>query len=161
MTDKALEITKEWGDDNRILLINKYNELGLKASGQWAQTLNDETTESGGVITTTMEGEDYTGAIAYGRSPNQDQSEEGIKAWVGWAGSTFIKDWVENKGISASPYAVAYKIARRGWDVPNAHNAGGLLDDVVNKSRVQILMDRLGEFYVSNISEAIIKSLKA
>lgn len=161
MTDKALDIVKGWGEENRILLIKKYDELGLRASGQWAESLNDEASADGTTITAIMTGEDYTGAIAYGRLPNTDQGDETIRRWVGWAGSTFLKDWVANKGLSINPYAVAYKVAREGWSVPNPHNKGGLVDDVVNEKRIQILKDRLGEFYVTDIQETLIESLKA
>lgn len=158
--NEALEIVEGWNAENRILLINKYDALGLRASGQWAQSLEDKAELDNTGILATMTGEDYTGAIAYGRSPNQDQSEAAIKSWVGWAGSTFLADWVKDKGLSISPYAVAYKIARQGWEVPNAHNRGGLLDEVVNEKRIQILKDRLGEFFTTTIMDTMIKNLK-
>lgn len=158
--DEAYDIIQEWGEENRILLINKYNELGLRASGQWAESLTEGTEQKGGAIIATMVGEDYTGALTDGRSPNRDQSDAAIRAWVGWAGSTFLDDWVKDKGLSINPYAVAYKIAREGWEVPNPHNAGGLLD-VVNAARIQIAKDRLGEFFTATIGETMINNLKS
>lgn len=160
MIQEALDIIREWGEENRILLINKYTELGLKASGRWAESLEDSVETSSKGATAKMEGEDYTKYIAYGRGPNADQSPEALKSWVGYAGATFLKDWVQDKGLDISPYAVAYKIAREGWSVPNPHNAGGLLDDVVNNKRIDILMNRLGKLYQSKVSETLIKSLE-
>jgi hypothetical protein len=62
---------------------------------------------------------------------------------VGWAGSTFLKKWVEDKGIAANPFAVAQKIAREGIRVPNRYNAGDVVAKVINAQRIQQLAEQV------------------
>lgn len=145
------EILYKWLEGIRRDLIANYDRLGLRASGQWERSLKSFVTEDGSKISAGMFGQDYTYWIENGRRKNQDQTDEGLKAWVGWAGSTFIDKWVHDKGISANPYAVAWKIAKKGWTVPNQFNAGGLVSDVVTKEKVQelnrnLLLSIINEF---------------
>lgn len=89
-----------------VLYVPHFMALGMNASGQWREAV-----EARGK---TIWGMDYTEYLAEGRGANQDQSPESIKAWVGWAGSTVIAQWVKDKGLNLNPYAVAQNIARRG-----------------------------------------------
>lgn len=89
-----------------IFLIPKFRELGMPASGEWEDNVEARRNE--------IWGTQYTKYLVEGRPPNTDQSPEGLRKFVGWAGSTFIKEWVRDKGIPDNPYAVAYKIAREG-----------------------------------------------
>ena len=141
MTD--LQIIQQWLNDIQKDLIQNYDKLGLRASGNWVNSLDQfiETTNEGFKIG--IEGERYTGALENGRKPNSNQSPEALKAWVGWAGSTILAQWVEDKGIDINPFAVAWKIARDGWIVPNSNNAGGLVSDVVTTERVSELNRKL------------------
>lgn len=100
------EIEKVIDDVIRLFLIPKFRELGMPASGEWEENVEARGNE--------IWGRDYTEYLVEGRPPNQDQSEEAIRRWVGWAGSTILKDWVSSKGLNINPYAVAYKIAREG-----------------------------------------------
>ena len=92
-------------------LIPKFKELNMNASGKWSASLETERRAPNvGVI----RGIDYSYYLSKGRGANQDQSPEALRAWAVWAGNTFIKDWVRNKGISANPIAVAMNIAKKG-----------------------------------------------
>ena len=71
------------------------------------------------------------------------KSDEAIKKWVRWAGSSFIKDWVQNKGVSISPYIIANKIARNGIAEPTPPN--GLVTEVVNDEAIRELGKRLAK----------------
>src|SRR5690606_39016092 len=88
------------------LYIPHFEKLGMNASGQWKNNVE--------AMGTAIWGMDYTEYLAKGRSANSDQSPEAIKAWVGWAGSTLIKQWLNDKGLNLNPYAVAQNIARKG-----------------------------------------------
>ena len=154
------EILNTWLEDTKRALIANYDRLGLRASGQWAETLAPFKEISRDKIKTGIEGQDYTFWIENGRKPNADQIPEAIRAWVGWAGSTFIDKWVKDKGINANPYAVAYKIARAGWSVPNTHNSGGLVSDVVTNERIQELNRNLILYVIQEFKSTIIKTLK-
>jgi hypothetical protein len=92
-------------------LVPRYKELGMKASGEWEQTLGADRT---GMNSAVIKGRFYTEFLTKGRGQNRDQSPEGLRRWAVWAGSTFIKDWVQAKGLAANPIAVAYNIAKNG-----------------------------------------------
>jgi hypothetical protein len=157
MLDK---IIKAWLKDTEKALIRNYRRLGLRASGRWEKELETKQTNQGAKYTAAIEGMNYTQWIENGRGPNSDQSEEGLRSWVGWAGSTFLAKWVQEKGINANPFAVAWKIAREGWTVPNKHNKGGLVSDVVTKDRIQKLLDNFQDSYVYDLRSTIIKTLR-
>jgi hypothetical protein len=156
----AQSIVNSWLADRQKELIQNYDALGLRASGNWANQLEVKPATTGPDIKAGILGADYTEQLENGRRPNQNSSEEAIKAWVGWAGNTIIKQWVEDKGLDISPFAVAYKIAREGWKVPNKFNAGGLVSDVITDQKLNELNRELSIFYVAEIKSAIIKKFK-
>ena len=120
-------------------LVKNYDKLGLRASGKWANELESFSNESGKGYHFGILGARYTGAIEGGRKPNRNQKD--IRAFVGWAGSTFLKQWVKDKGLTISPFAVAWKIAREGVRVPNQYNKGGVLSDVLNAKTIEPFME--------------------
>jgi len=157
----TVRIIDDWLNGVEKDLVDNYDRLGLRASGQWASSLEPFNNQLPEGFSIGILGEDYTEWIENGRLPNRDQSDESLKAWVGWAGSTFIDDWLHDKGLedTLNPYAVSWKIALRGWQVPNIHNAGGLVSDVVTRERINDLNKSLGGFYINEIKTEIIKGL--
>lgn len=139
-------------------LIPKFKELNMNASGKWIASLE---TERRGVNEGVIRGMDYSYWLAKGRGANQDQSPEGLRRWAVWAGNTFIKDWVRNKGISADPIAVAMSIAKKGtsWK----RKGGSDLLEVLESPEVEkyvaerfkrIITPRVAEELRRNISDA-------
>lgn len=122
-------------------LVNSYQSKGLRASGKWEKELETFYRATGNGYAFGILGAKYTGALESGRLPNKNQSPESLKAWVGWAGSTFLRDWVKDKGLDISPFAVAWKIATEGVKVPNSHNKGGLVSDVINDETIQTFVE--------------------
>ncbi len=122
-------------------LVKSYNDKGLRASGRWEKELETFYRNNGSSYEFGILGAKYTGALENGRLPNKNKSTESLRAWVGWAGSTFLKDWVKDKGLDISPFAVAWKIAREGIKVPNTFNKGGLVSDVINDESIQQFID--------------------
>lgn len=132
-------------------LIPRYIELGMKASGEWQQTLGvDRTSVNSAVI----KGRFYTEFLTKGRGANRDQSPEGIRRWAVWAGSTFIKDWVQAKGISANPIAVAYSIARKGtsW---KRKGGSDLLEVLTEPETIRYVQERLAVIARPRIAEQL------
>jgi hypothetical protein len=154
------EIINKWLGEVEDELVINYDRLGLRASGRWAKSLEPFQRREGGTIKLGILGENYTDYIENGRGPNKDQTEEGLKAWVGWAGSTFLDQWVKDKQVNLNPFAVAWKKAREGWEVPNKHNAGGLVSDVVTRKKMGELNRSLVFSLVQDFKSAIIKELK-
>lgn len=161
MATEFKKIADNWLKDIERDLVKNYDKLGLRASGKWAKSLTHFVDEKEKGFSIGIKGQDYTYYLENGRRQNKDQSKESLKKWVGWAGSTFLAKWVKDKGITANPYAVAWKIALEGWEVPNPNNAGGLVSDVVTKKRIQELNRSIGLHLVGNFQSEIIKELKA
>lgn len=152
------EILIKWLDKTKDDLIKNYDRLGLRASGNWAKQLETYIEKKGFSFIIGILGEQYTGAIEYGRRPNLKQDNESIRRFVGWAGSTFIEQWVKDKGLDLNPYAVAYKIANHGWKVPNPYNKGGLLSDVLDKN-VEDLKKQLYNAQIEDIKTQVQNTL--
>lgn len=145
------DILKQWMEERRVVLLTNYEPR--KASGKFGESLNIQSEPNRAV----MLGDSHVWYMVNGRQPNKDQSPEAIRNFVGFAGSTFLADWVQQKGLSISPYAVAYHIARNGITVPNAHNDGRLLDDTFTDESVQDLQRRLTNNFVTQITSDIKK----
>jgi hypothetical protein len=147
-----------WLNESKSDLIKNYDRLGLRASGQWAKDLETKTEVNKHTYKIKILGSNYTGVLETGRKPNENQGS--LKAWVGWAGSTFLKDWVKRKGINASPYAIAWKIGREGIKVPNQYNLGGLVSDVMTRDRIDKLINDIGLVVLGDIKSDVIKQFK-
>ena len=139
-------------------LIPKFKELNMNASGKWIASLE---TERRGINTGVIRGIDYTYWLVNGRNANKDQSPEALRKWAVWAGNTFIKDWVQAKGLTANPIAVAMSIAKKGttWK----RKGGSDLLEVLETPEVQryvaerirgIITPRVAEEMRRNITEA-------
>ena len=140
------EILRTWLEEQKTGIIANYNAKGRRASGGFeSKTYVQMDTNKGAIMAPA-----YSGVMLFGRRANFDKSDEAIKKWVRWAGSTFLKDWVQNKGLSISPFAVAYKIARKGIDEPTPPN--GLVTEVVNAEAIKELGNRLAKDFTVRFS---------
>jgi hypothetical protein len=140
-----------WANNRIDDFRTNYERMGLKASGNWGRELEFKKEETPDKLNIKFYAPAYTEQLVKGRRPNKNQTKDGLKAWVGWAGSTFLKDWVKQKNINANPFAVAWKIAREGWKIPNDHNSGKLLADVLSFNKVKELAQIIG----ANIEEGL------
>lgn len=146
------QIVKDWVKGKERALIKNYDEKGLRSSGNWANDLESVFSVSKTQINVKFLGSYYSEWLEEpGRAPNKNQDPVALRAFVGWAGSTWLKDWVERKGIGANPYAIAWKIAREGVPVPNENNPGGLISDILNLEAVQELAKLVGDYYINEI----------
>ena len=148
------QILNDWSERTKQELIDKYRSLGLKASGEFEKGLTTDTTESRTQIWTAP----HTWYMVNGRNQNIKQDKESINKWVGWAGSTFLKKWVEDKGLDISPFAVAWKIARQGIQVPNRYNEGTLISSVINDNSISGLLSQMGIYIIKDIKTDIQKT---
>lgn len=147
------DILTAWTLDREKVLIQNYESKNIKASGNFANKIIHEITNTSTTISAPM----YIGGTILGRKPNANNTPEQIKKWVGWAGSTIIKQWCIDKGIeTGAAYAIAYKIAREGWKIPNAHgNDGRLLKDTFTPESIDQLKKDIGGFYTLQIKSDI------
>ena len=133
------EILRTWLEEQKTGIIANYNAKGRKASGGFeTKTYVQMDTNKGAIMSPR-----YAGVMLFGRRANLNQDPKAIRRFVGWAGSTFLKEWVQNKGLTINPFAVAYKIARKGIAEPTPPN--GLVTDVVNENAIKELGKRLAK----------------
>jgi hypothetical protein len=145
------ETIEQWTQETHKDLIANYKRLGLKASGKWESDLESKIEEKPGRYIISFLGSKHSQFMVNGRLRNASQTPESIRAFVGWAGSTFLAQWVKDKGLNISPFAVAYKIARQGIKVPNRFNSGTLLSDIINDQRISDLLGDIMGVMVNEI----------
>ncbi len=146
----------DWNESRKLQLITNYNQMGLRASGSWALSLNPSVIDRGTGIIVQMQANGYSQQMIKGRRKNLNQDPETIRKWVGWAGNTFIKEWVKDKGLTLNPFAVAYSIAINGIDVPNKHNTGELMDGVLSDENINELLQIAGNGILKSFRDDLI-----
>lgn len=134
-------------------LIQAYDRKGMRASGNFADSLEVVTTDTNAILY----GADYSQQLETGRSAGKFPP---INA---------IEKWIDDKNISARlngeitksqlAFLIARKIAMQGW---NREGYGGveLISEVVTDERIQKIIDEVGEYYAVTISTDIIKLIK-
>ncbi len=136
-------------------LIKSYDEKGLRASGQYADELEAIVVQSGTKINAKIVGPIQSIFMEGGRDPNRDPSQQAVKN-LGW----YLKQWVEDKGISVNPYAAAHKIVYSGIQVPNRYNPGGVISDVINDDWFAELTKLIGLDVITDIRSDVLKQFK-
>ncbi|GAB3643941.1 hypothetical protein [Spirosoma arcticum] len=123
--ESALE---QKGDEFIEAVVVSQRKKGLRASGRSAASLRKTVARSGAVVTLQLLGKAYFYQQQNGRRPS---SKKPSRAMV-----ESIREWTKIRGITIPAYAIAMKIHRQGITVPNSHNPGGVLSDVLNTKRV-------------------------
>lgn len=122
-----------------------YKAKGLMASGNFAKELKLVVSGNNARITAPR----YVGAMEGGRIAGKRPP-----LWI-------IRKWIEDKNRQGAtiPLSAAYPIAKligeEGIKVPNSHNPGGVVSDVLNPARVLKLQNEI----VTIIRYAIIDTL--
>lgn len=122
-----------------------YKAKGLMASGNFAKELKLVVGRNSAKITAPR----YVGAMEGGRAVGKRPP-----LWI-------IRKWIEDKNKQGAniPLTAAYPIAKAigefGIKVPNSHNPGGVVSDVLNPARVLKLQNEI----VTIIKYAIIDTL--
>lgn len=132
-------------------LIPRFLELDMNASGEWIKSLEVVAPNNREAV---IRGRDYTHYLVRGRGPNQDQSIEALRRWAVWAGNTFIKEWVKNKGIAADPIAVAMSIAKKGttW---KRKGGSDLLEVLTETDTIQFIEQKIRMIVQPRIVDAL------
>lgn len=144
------DIIKEWLEQIRLDLIAEYDRLGLRASGNFEQSLVPFNTDKRAILY----GAKYSFQMQYGRNPGT------------WPPRKAIEDWIDAKKLtydipkSTLAFLIQRKIFREGIKVPNKYNAGGVISNVITEQRIQDLVDKLRFVNVLQISSDIINLIK-
>lgn len=138
---QATNILKEEFDFIKNDLIKRYDEKGMRASGEWANSL--EVQASG--LSVKLLGLSYSEQLEYGRKAGKQPPREAIEQWIRDKG---IASKLEGKiTVSSLAYLIARKIAREGW---RREEYGGveLISEVVTPERIQKIIDRIEVTYI-------------
>lgn len=153
-----VDIVNRWLEGVQVDLVKNYDRLGLRASGRWAASLEQFAKFTDNGLSTGILGEQYTGALTDGRKPTNSTGGGAITLRAA------IRQWIDDKGITPDgiskdslAYVIARKIHNEGIKVPNKYNAGGLVSDVVNQSRIDELINEMKLFYVEEMRGTYIK----
>ena len=128
-------------------LIANYDKLGLRASGKFAEGLHYEV--KGNKLT--MYGPKHSIFMENGRGPGGFPPLKAIEEWIE-VKKGLPAIFVENKKQFA--FIIARKIAKEGIKVPNEHNAGNVVSDVVTLylgEYLYKLLDEVGEEYMRHV----------
>lgn len=145
---------QEWLNETTTALIENYNKLGLRASGEWEKSLKGTHEETDTGIKVIISGAKYTEQLSIGRKPGKMPPRQ------------VILDWIREKNIHSElkPQTLAYLIQRKigteGIKVPNKYNRGGLITDVLTNERINDLIKNVGNVILAKQRSDILISLK-
>ncbi len=144
--------------DNTIPeLIKSYDEKGLRASGQYADELKATVVVNGTKIRATITGPIQSIFMEGGRGPNKIRTKGQI-----YFLSLIIRQWGIDKGLALdSPWLIARKIVNEGIIVPNPHNKGGVVSDVIDDNWFDQLNRIIGLDVIQSIQSDVLKQFKA
>ena len=141
-------------------LITSYESKGVKASGKWGESLEHFVEESNGFIKVGIKSLDYIQYSEYGRGPNKAPSVDAAKMLY-----PIILEWAKVKGITvdnkkAFAFRTALKIVFDGITVPNKHNIGGVIGDVITEDWVNKTVEVVGTGLTARFETDIIRYMK-
>lgn len=152
-----VEILRQEFESLRQELIERHDELGMRASGTWAASLEVNVSEGDNTISAQLIGAPYSQQLETGRAPGRMPPTTAIEQWIIDKG---IAARIEgNMKVSTLAYLIARKIAREGW---KREQYGGveLISQVVTPERIQKIIDKASDIYVPEFSNQIIEYLK-
>ena len=145
------DILENYLKDTEGKLLANYNNIGLRASGD-AENTNTVITRQGDSVHAAIEAPLQWYFMENGRKPNKNPSKGQI-----YFLSEILKDWQKAKGIAINTWLAATKIVNEGIKVPNKHNPGGVISNVINDTWMSELNKKLS-FAVIDSYKTIIKS---
>lgn len=121
-------------------LIIKYDELGMRASSEWANTAKVEASQTKGIIYAQY----YTEQLVNGREPGKFPPISMIEKWILDKEIPLV-----NITISSLAFLIARKIAREGTEY---FKQGGtdLISAVITPERIQSIIDKVSEFQINS-----------
>lgn len=131
------------------ILIKKYDDLGLRASGQWANNLEGIVQDGKGVIL----GLDYTEQLVHGRPPGKHPKIKPLIEWVS------VKLGITGELGVSTAFAVASKIAQEGTEI---YKQGGtdLLEVLDEPETMAAFVSAISEYMAEELRKRILNEFK-
>lgn len=137
-------------------LIIKYDELGLRASGDYASQLEAQATSKKMI----MLGAFHSQFMEHGRSAGGFPPRQAIENWIETK-KGLPSIFLEKKKQFA--FLIARKIAREGIQVPNSRNVGRVISIVVEDflgDDIHEMIEELGTLWIPRIKSDIVEMFK-
>tara|TARA_R110002167_G_scaffold81296_2_gene222669 strand:+ start:4291 stop:4758 length:468 start_codon:yes stop_codon:yes gene_type:complete len=134
----------------RFDLIKRYDELGMRASGDFEKSLEVKQNK----LSAELWGNHYIEQLVNGREPGKFPPIAAIEKWIGDKGISAF-----DISVSSLAFLIARKIAREGTEI---FKKGGtdLVDSVITPERIQGIIDKVGRFYINEFTLNITNILK-
>ncbi len=131
------------------VLIQKYDELGMRATGDWVNGLEGRTRTNGGEIW----GLPYTEQLVQGRAPGKRPPIAPLERWAS------AKFGVSGRQATSMAFAVANKIAQEGttWYQPGGSD---LLEVLEDQRVVDTFYNAIGSYLTVQVADELTRSLK-
>lgn len=155
--DSAADILTLEFEELKSDLAAKYIELGMRASGDWEDSLDVNVTERSGTVKATITGLDYSRQLESGRAPGKQPPSDVIEQWIKDKGIAFNME--RNISISTLAFLIARKIGREGWK-RQGYGGVDLISQVVTPERIQSIIDKVSDIYVPSFTNEIINYLR-
>ncbi len=138
-------------------LVKRHDELGMRASGKWANSLEVEISKTDGKSIAKLYGEKYTEQLVFGRKSGKFPPIKAIEQWIIDKGIQPIESDLK---ISTLAFLIARKIAREGTKY---YQQGGtdLVASVVTPERIQSIINQVREINVVTLTRGLVEQLKA
>lgn len=136
-------------------IVQKYDALGMRASGQFADELKVEVGGDGLTgLTARITSIHYVDYLVEGREPGKFPPINVIEQWIEDKG---IINQIEGEiSVSSLAFLIARKISREGTEY---FKQGGtdLIDSVVTPERIQSIIDKVTVFQISEFTARFTK----
>ena len=138
-------------------LIIKHNQLKMKSSGNWENSLNIVITGNNDLTIAKLYGENYTEQLVFGRKPGAFPPIKAIEQWIIDKGIAGIGKQIK---VSSLAFLIARKIANEGTKY---FKQGGtdLVTSVITPQKIQSIIDKVRELNITYITNGLIEQLKA
>ena len=147
------KILQEEFDSLRQDLIVAYNAKGMRASGNFEESLDIII----GDTFAELWGDEYAEQLEHGRNSGGFHPIQEIEQWILDKG-VFTAALQEIK-LSSLAFLIARKIAQNGWNRAQ-HGGVGLISEVITEQRLQLIIDRFGEAELIKFSSDITNIFK-
>lgn len=143
IVNEITNILNKYGESISLRLKGSMAEKGLMASGQTASSIEYKVSEQDFKTILSILSSIALPALQTGRKPTSKGSGSGPSL------RSQIRAWIDVKGIvpddpkiskNSLAFLIARKIHKFGIKVPNQHNPGGVISDVVNDQLISEMM---------------------
>jgi len=150
-----MELFEKEVEQLKLDFIKKYNELGMKASGEWERQLEYFIKYVEKNVIVEYFGLNYTEYLTKGRTPGKFPPINVIRKWIDDKGIT-PKDKISKDSLA---FLIARKIANEGTSY---FKQGGtdLIDGVITQERVQAIAEAYGKSILTEFTLDINQQLQ-